>query len=160
MLRGLMMSDYLQAIGRALISATFIVFGYIQFTNIGNYIDNPAILKAAGLTAHVLGPTLIAYSVAAIDLFGGVLILFGYQTRWAAIVLIAFTLVTLIFVHNFWVMEGAARAANQAHFYKNLGLIGGLLFLIVFGAGRFSLDYSFLQGSHSEPTRDWGKFWL
>jgi uncharacterized membrane protein YphA (DoxX/SURF4 family) len=41
-------------------------------------------------------------------------------------VLIAFIALTIVFAHNFWTMEGAARPANQAHFYKNLGLIGGL----------------------------------
>jgi uncharacterized membrane protein YphA (DoxX/SURF4 family) len=40
-------------------------------------------------------------------------------------------------------MEGPARAANQAHFYKNLGLIGGLLFLIVLGPGSCSLESRF-----------------
>jgi putative oxidoreductase len=135
----LIMPDYPQAIGRVLLSVVFIVFGYLQFTNIGNYIANPAVVKAAA-TSGILSPTVIAYLVAAIDLFGGLLILVGYQTRWAAVVLIAFIVLTFIFAHNFWTMEGAARAANQAHFYKNLGLIGGLLLLIAAGPGRYSLD--------------------
>ena len=137
------MPDYVQAIGRVLISAVFIVFGYIQFTHIGNYIANPAVLKVAGMTGGILSPTVIAYLVAAIDLFGGVLILVGYQTRWTAIVLIVFVVLTLLLVHTFWTMEGAARAANQGNFYKNLGLIGGLLFLIALGPGRCSLDHRF-----------------
>jgi putative oxidoreductase len=86
---------------------------------------------------------LAAYLVAAIDLFGGLLILVGYQTRWAAIALIVFTLLTIFLAHNFWTMEGPARVANQAHFYKNLGLIGGFLFLIALGSGRCSLDHRF-----------------
>jgi putative oxidoreductase len=137
------MPDYVQAIGRVLISAVFIVFGFIQFTHIGNYIANPAVIKVAGMTGGILSPTVIAYLVAAIDLFGGILILVGYQTRWTAIVLIVFVVLTLLLVHHFWTMEGSARAANQAHFYKNLGLIGGLLFLIAQGSGRCSLDHRF-----------------
>jgi putative oxidoreductase len=137
------MPDYVQAIGRVLISAVFIVFGYIQFTHIGNYIANPAVLKVAGMIGGILSPTVIAYLVAAIDLFGGVLILVGYQTRWTAVVLIVFVVLTLLLVHTFWTMEGAARAANQGNFYKNLGLIGGLLFLIALGPGRCSLDHRF-----------------
>jgi putative oxidoreductase len=137
------MSDYTQAIGRVLVSAVFIVFGYLQFTHIGNYIANPAIIKVAGLTGGILSPTVIAYLVAAIDLVGGILILVGYQTRWAAIVLIVFVVITLVLVHTFWSMEGPARAANQAHFYKNLALIGALLFLINTGPGTCSLDHRF-----------------
>ena len=71
------MSDYSQAIGRALISVVFIVFGYLQFTNIGAYIANPAVVKAAALTGGALSPTVIAYLVAAIDLVGGLLLLIG-----------------------------------------------------------------------------------
>jgi putative oxidoreductase len=137
------MPDYVQAIGRVLISAAFIVFGFLQFAHIGNYIANPAVIKVAGMTGGILSPTVIAYLVAAIDLFGGILILVGYQTRWTAIVLIVFVVLTLLLVHHFWTMEGPARAANQAHFYKNLGLIGGLLFLVALGSGRCSLDHRF-----------------
>ena len=137
------MSDNFHALGRVLLSAVFIVFGVIQFTNVGNYVANPAVVKFATMTGGVLSPTIIAYLVAAIDLFGGILILVGYQTRWAAIVLIAFVVLTLIFVHPFWTMEGPARAANQAHFYKNLAVIGALLFLILLGPGRHSLDGRF-----------------
>jgi putative oxidoreductase len=135
------MSNYTQAIGRILISAVFIVFGYVQFTHIGGYIANPAVIKFSGLTGGILSPTIIAYLVAAIDLIGGILILLGYQTRWAAIVLIMFVVLTLVFVHHFWTMEGAAFAGNRAHFYKNLAIIGGLLFLINGGAGSCSLDH-------------------
>jgi putative oxidoreductase len=135
------MSNYTQAIGRILISAVFILFGYVQFTHIGGYIANPAVIKFSGLTGGILSPTIIAYLVAAIDLIGGILILLGYQTRWAAIVLIVFVVLTLVFVHHFWTMEGAAFAGNRAHFYKNLAIIGGLLFLINGGAGSCSLDH-------------------
>ncbi len=59
--------------------------------------------------------------------------------------LIAFVVLTLIFAHHFWTMEGPARAANQAHFYKNLAIIGALLFLINAGAGSCSLDHRFAK---------------
>ena len=133
------MTDTFNAVARVCLSAVFIVFGIMQFTNIGSYIANPAVVKVAGYTG-VLTPTVIAYLVAAIDLFGGLLILVGYQTRWATLVLIGFVILTILFAHNFWTMEGAARAANRAHFYKNLALIGGLLMLHFYGPGRMSLD--------------------
>ena len=66
--------------------------------------------------------------------------LVGYQTRWAAMILIAFVVLTLIFAHPFWTFDGPSRAANQVQFYKNLAIIGALLFLIVLGPGRYSLD--------------------
>jgi putative oxidoreductase len=134
------MPDYAQTFARILTSVVFIVFGFLQFTNIGVYIANPTVVKVAGLTGGILTPTVIAYMVAVIDLFGGILILVGYQTRWTAIVLIGFVVLTLLFAHNFWTMEGPARAANQANFYKNLVIIGALLLLIIHGPGRYSMD--------------------
>jgi hypothetical protein len=41
----------------------------------------------------------------------------------------------------FWTMEGAARAANQANFYKNLAIMAAYLLLAITGAGRYSLDH-------------------
>ena len=134
------MSDSANLAARALTSVVFIVFGYLQFTNIGSYTTNAAIVKFVSVTGGVLAPTVIAYLVAAIDLFGGLLILVGFQTRWAASVLIMFVVLTLIFAHPFWTFEGPSRAANQVQFYKNLAIIGALLFLIVLGPGRYSLD--------------------
>jgi putative oxidoreductase len=139
------MPNYSQAIGRVLVSSVFIVFGYLQFTHIGNYLAFPAVVKFSAFTGGLLPPIVIIYLVAATCLFGGILIFVGYQTRWAAIVLIVFVILTLIFAHPFWTMAGAARGANQAHFYKNLAIIGALLFLINAGAGSCSLDHRFMK---------------
>jgi putative oxidoreductase len=38
-------------------------------------------------------------------------------------------------------MEGAARATNQANFYKNLAIIAAYLLLAITGAGRYSVDH-------------------
>jgi putative oxidoreductase len=137
------MSDLTHVLGRVLVSAVFLVFGVLQFTHIGNYIVNPAVMKFSTTIGGMLTPTVIAYLVAAIDLFGGVLILVGFQTRSTAIVLIAFVVLTIIFAHPFWTMDGPARAANQVQFYKNLSIISALLFLILLGSGRYSLDKRF-----------------
>lgn len=140
------MPDYTQTVGRILLSLVFIVFGFLQFTNIGAYAANPAVVKAAALSNGMLTPTVIAYLVAAIDLVGGILILVGYQTRWAAMALIVFILLTLFLAHNFWTMDGPARAANMAHFYKNLAVLGGLLLLINAGPGPYSVDHRLAKG--------------
>jgi putative oxidoreductase len=52
---------------------------------------------------------------------------------------------TLIFVHNFWTMEGPARIGNQVNFYKNLVIIGALLLLIIHGPGSCSLEHRFAR---------------
>jgi putative oxidoreductase len=137
------MSDSAHLLARVLTSIVFIVFGYLQFTNIGAYVSNPAVVKFVGTIGGVIPPVVIAYLVAAIDLFGGLLVLVGYKTRIAAVVLIIFVILTIFFAHPFWTFEGAPRAANQVQFYKNLVIIGALLMLFVHGPGRYSLDNRF-----------------
>jgi putative oxidoreductase len=134
------MTDTIQLLARILISTVFIVFGFLQFTNIAGYSVNPNVVKFSGMTSGILAPVVIAYLVAAIDLFGGLFVLVGYKVRWASVVLLIFVILTLFVAHNFWVMEGASRTANQVNFYKNLAIMGGLLLLFAHGPGRYSLD--------------------
>ncbi len=134
------MSNSAQFVGRVFMSLPFVIFGFLQFTNISGYAANPAIVKFSQFVGGALPPTAVAYIVAVIDLFGGLLLLVGLQTRVVAVVLMIFVALTLYFAHAFWTMDGPAKAANQAHFYKNLALMGGLLFLCNFGAGAYSLD--------------------
>jgi putative oxidoreductase len=134
------MSDYANALGRLLISIVFIYFGFLQFTNIAGYAANPAVLKFVAFTGNVIPPVVIAYLVAAIDFFGGILLLIGLKLRWVAWVLFIFVALTLFFAHAFWTMEGPARVANQGQFLKNLALMGALLLVAFNNPGRCSLD--------------------
>jgi len=134
------MQNAVQLVSRILLSLPFVVFGYLQFTHISTYVTNPAIVKFSNFVDGALSPTVLAWIVAAIDLIGGLLLVFGLQTRAVAVVLSIFVLLTLYFAHSFWTMDGPARAANQAHFYKNLAVVGGLLLVLNFGAGAYSLD--------------------
>jgi putative oxidoreductase len=83
----------------------------------------------------------LGYLIAAIELFGGLAILFGIKTRWVACALVAWVVIATALGHPFWTMEGAARAANQANFYKNLAIMAAYLLLAITGAGRYSLDH-------------------
>jgi putative oxidoreductase len=61
-------------------------------------------------------------------------------TRFAALALVAFTLVATGISHRFWEFDEAARRGQTINFNKNMTMIGGLLALIVAGPGRFSID--------------------
>jgi putative oxidoreductase len=134
------MSDYANAVARLMISIVFIYFGFLQFTNIAGYTANPGVLKFVAFTGNIIPPVVIAYLVAAIDLFGGLLLLVGFKLRWAAWVLFVFVALTLFFSHAFWTMEGPARVANQGQFLKNIALMGALLLVAFNSPGRCSLD--------------------
>ena len=65
----------------------------------------------------------------AIEVGGGLLLIIGKQTRWAALALAAFVVpVTLVF-HAFWNADAASFQDQLTHFLKNLAIFGGLLLL-------------------------------
>ncbi len=71
--------------------------------------------------------------------FGAALLL-GYRVRISAGVLILFTLVVNVTLHNFWSMPGDVFVSELQLFGKNMGIVGGLLFILGMGGGQDSLS--------------------
>lgn len=70
-----------------------------------------------------------------VEIGGGLALIAGYRTRTVAAVLAVFSVFTALAFHN------ALGDQNQfIHFFKNIAMAGGLLQVVAFGAGRFSLD--------------------
>jgi putative oxidoreductase len=135
------MSDIVILVSRILMSAVFIVYGSLKFMDVINIISNPGTKRFMDLVASgAAAPTWLGYLIAAIELLGGLAILIGVKTRWIAWAFVLWVIIVTALGHPFWTMEGAARAANQANFYKNLAIIAAYLLLAVTGAGRYSLD--------------------
>lgn len=118
----------LAALGRLLLAAIFLISGLGKLAAPAATIGY---IGAAGLPLPQLG-----YAVAlVVEIGGGLLMLVGFQTRIAAWVLAAFTLVAAVtFHHDF------ADQNQMIHFLKNLAITGGFLQVAAFGAGRFSVD--------------------
>lgn len=76
----------------------------------------------------------LGYLIAAIEIICGLMVLVGLKARWAALVLIVFTACTIIFVHHFWDMEGAALIEARTEALKNLSIMGGLLLVVAVGS--------------------------
>jgi len=119
---------FVATFGRLLIAAIFLLSGL-------NKIATPQMTQGYIASAGLPFP-LLAYLVAiAVELGGGALLVVGFQTRIVGIVMAVFTLATaLSFHHNF------ADQNQMAHFLKNIAIIGGLLQVVAFGAGSFSID--------------------
>jgi putative oxidoreductase len=60
-------------------------------------------------------------------LVAGLLIAFGWQARWVALLMAAFLVVDAVLSHPFWRFSGAEQHGQLLHFAKNLAAIGGLL---------------------------------
>ena len=85
-------------------------------------------------------PEVCAAIAVAAELGLGLLILVGFQTRWAALLQGIFVLVITPIFHNFWAAPEAQQMMQKMNFNKNLAIAGGLLALAAWGAGRLSVD--------------------
>ena len=136
------MSDVVILLSRILMSAVFIVYGSMKFVDVTSILNNPGTKRFMDLVASgAAAPTWLGYLIAAIELFGGLAILIGIKTRWVAWAFVVYVIIVTALAHPFWIMDGAARAANQANFYKNLAIMAAYLLLAVTGAGRYSVDH-------------------
>ncbi|AMO24604.1 DoxX family protein [Ramlibacter solisilvae] len=125
--------DVLALIGRVLIAYVFVPSGWaklVGFTGTVGYIAS----KGVPL------PEVCAAIAVATELGLGLLLLFGFKTRWVALAMAVFVAVITPIFHGYWAVPEAQMAMQKLSFNKNLGMIGGLLGFAAFGAGRLSLD--------------------
>ncbi len=84
----------------------------------------------------------IAYLVAvAVEFFGGLAFLVGFQTRWVSLALALFTLGAGYGVHYH-----PDNAGQMIHFMKNIAIAGAFLPFAATGAGALSIDGMFGKG--------------
>ena len=119
---------FVPAIGRVLLSVIFLMSG---LSKIAAPVATAGYIASAGLPLPYVG--LVAAILAEVG--GGLLLLVGYQTRLAAVVLAVFSVAAALAFHN-----NLGDQNQMIHFLKNLAMAGGLLQVAAFGAGSFSLD--------------------
>jgi putative oxidoreductase len=119
---------YIPFVGRLMIGLPFAMSGLGKLAAYG---PTTAMIGAAGLPVP---PLAFAVAVAA-ELGGGLLLIAGYRARAVALALAIFAVATALSFHaNF------ADQNQMIHFLKNVMMAGGLLQIVAFGAGAFSLD--------------------
>jgi putative oxidoreductase len=119
---------YLPVLARVLMSSLFIWDGVLQ-------LRDPAQIVTYLASLNIPLPNIAVWVSIAIHLLGGLAILVGFKTRWAAAVLLLLCLGTAFGIHL-----PAGDMANMINFYKNLVMAGGFLYVIAFGAGAVSAD--------------------
>ena len=124
---------YIPLVGRIMLTALFLLSGFIKLTHWSGMAAYIALQKLPA-------PYLLLAGAAFIEVAGGLCIVIGYRTRIAAIVQFLYLIpVTLVF-HRYWAAPAAQQAAFMIHFWKNIGIMGGLLLLAANGPGKFSVD--------------------
>lgn len=126
--------DAMLLIGRVLMGWIFVQSGFAKLTGITGFAQ---VLASRGVPA----PSVMAWVGAIVEFFGGLALILGLKIRWASLLMVLFVIIATLISHRYWeFVEPAARRAQEGNFFKNLAMIGGLLFLFVVGSGRFSLD--------------------
>jgi putative oxidoreductase len=64
----------------------------------------------------------------------------GLLARWAALALGTYTLVLALIFHAYWLAPAAEARTQHALFFNHIAIIGGMLIVVAFGAGAYSLD--------------------
>lgn len=122
------LSAWTSLTGRVLLSAIFLLSGVSKISAPAGMIGY---IESVGLPF----PTLALAIAILVEMVGGIALILGYRTRVVAAGLAVFSLATALAFHN------QLGDQNQfIHFFKNIAMAGGLLQVVAFGAGRFSLD--------------------
>ena len=122
-----LLRQYGPLLGRSLLALIFIIAGFKKLTG---FEQTAAFMASKGLpfTEILLVLTII------IELGGGILILTGLKARWAAAAVFLFVIPVTVVFHPVW-----SDASQFNSFFKNLAIMGGMIYIVVFGAGPLSL---------------------
>ncbi|WP_334159088.1 DoxX family protein [Oryzomicrobium sp.] len=123
----------LPLVGRILLALIFVWSGYGKFAGFAGTVGY---IASKGLPL----PEVAAALAAAVELGGGVLLIVGWKTRWAAAAIALFSLAAAFFFHNFWAVPADMAQNQMIHFMKNIAMVGGLLYVVAYGPGPWSVD--------------------
>jgi putative oxidoreductase len=126
-------NDALVLVGRILLALMFVMAG---FSKIGNFAGTAGYIASKGLPFSEL----VAAGTIALEVGGGLALMLGWRTRWAALALAVFTVLAAVIFHNYWTLPAEQQMQQYQSFMKNVSIAGGMLVLAAFGAGRLSLD--------------------
>lgn len=127
------LQNSLNLAARLLLVALFLPAGIGKLTSFAGTVGY---ISSVGLPLPAVGAALALI----VEIVGSLALLAGFGTRFAALVLAAFTLMASFFFHAFWAVPADQAYVTQLLFFKNIAVVGGLLALVANGAGSWSLD--------------------
>lgn len=127
---------------RLLIAPIFLASGVLKMTNWEFFLGYT---ESTGLpfASVALGVSVV------VELVAGTMLIVGYRSRLASLVLALYLVPTTFVFHQFWAVEPAQFSTELLNFAKNLAVVGGLVSVVGVGSGSVSVD-SFRLGSNSE----------
>ncbi len=130
-------SDAIQSLGqliaRILIGSLFLAAGIVKTRSLDFYFPYTT---SAGLRA----PEITLPFAFVIEIAASLMLIVGWKTRWAAWILLFYTVILTVVFHAYSGPDEAQYLNQISHVLKNLGVAGGLIYIAFYGAGSFSLD--------------------
>jgi len=126
-------SDFLLLVGRICLGWLFLVSGWAK---LGNIAGTTGYFKVLGMAP----PEFWAYFAGAGELVLGAALILGIATRYAALVYFIWVLVATALAHRYWTYPAPAQGAQYNNFLKNIAIMGGALYVFVYGAGSYAVD--------------------
>lgn len=127
------MTNSAALVGRTLLGLIFIVSGYGKITG---FTGTAAYMASKGMP---MTEVLLACAIA-VELLGGLLLVAGFKARWAAAAIFLFIIPTTIIFHNPAGLSGQEAQSQMINLLKNLSIMGGMLMVVAFGPGAWSVD--------------------
>ena len=121
------------ALGRFLLA---LVFVYAGIRKLGAIAATIATMEKHGIP-HA---DMLVWGAVALELGGGLALMLGFLARLAALGLFFYLAVLAVIFHPYWAFTGEAFGLERASFYGHLSMMGGMLFVVAFGAGPYSID--------------------
>lgn len=119
--------------GRVLLALIFVISGYGK---ISGFAQTAGFMASKGMPI----PEILLVGAIVVELGGGILLILGWQARLAALALFLFMIPATLVFHAFWTVDAAQMQNQFIHFFKNLCIMGGMLYIMAFGSGPYSLQ--------------------
>lgn len=127
-------SSFVMLIGRFLMGSLFL---FTAYGKVMHYDATATYMSSIGLPVV---PLLLGLAIV-VEFIGGLSLIFGYKIRVLSIILVLFLIPVTLVMHDFWMdTDPVQKQENMYHFFKNLAIMGGLLYMTATGAGYLGCD--------------------
>jgi putative oxidoreductase len=125
--------NFVVVVGRILIALIFVRAGINKIASIDT---TAAEMAKAGIPLS----NILVFGAILMELGVGVLLMVGLFARWAALALFFYTLTLALIFHAYWAAPAAQARQQASFFFGHLSMMGGMLVIVAFGAGVYSVD--------------------
>jgi putative oxidoreductase len=119
--------------GRILLALIFLQSGFGKLTGFSGTVGYIA-------SKGIPFPEIAAAGALAVEMLGAILLIVGWKARWAAAAIFLFLIPVTYVFHNPTGLPADQVQTQMIQLMKNISIMGGMLMVVAFGPGAWSLD--------------------